>query len=115
MGQNNPIDTSQIACVQNANLLLDEALLLIQKHYYKKDSVQWEPLIKTAKNVLNQSSDCEAAYKAVQWCFDQIKEQHSFIMPPVKAHSEAIGDPEAYSRFFWMGIGYKLKQWRLRQ
>lgn len=65
--------------------MLDEALTLMQKHYYKKDSVQWEPLITSAKVSLNQSSDCEAAYKAVQWCFDQIKENHSYIMPPVKA------------------------------
>ena len=84
MGQNTPSDPRSI-CIQNANILLDEALHLMQKNYYKKDSVRWEPLIKTAKDLLEQSSNCENAYKTVQWCFDQIKEEHSFIMPPDKA------------------------------
>ena len=85
MGQNNPVDTSRGTCIRNAHLLLDEVLVLMQKHYYKKDSVQWGPLITSARIILNQSSDCVAAYQTVQWCFDQIKEDHSFIMPPVKA------------------------------
>lgn len=83
--QNVHTDTLRNACIRNASLLLDEALVLMQKNYYKKDSVQWEPLVETARSLLSQSSDCEAAYKAVQWCFDQMQEQHSFIMPPVKA------------------------------
>src|SRR5687768_11759691 len=82
MGQSNPMDTSRGNCIHNANLLLDEALVLMQKYYYKKDSVDWKPLMSTAKKVLEQSPDCESAYKAVQWCFDQIKEEHSFIMSP---------------------------------
>ncbi|MBC7828051.1 MAG: S41 family peptidase [Chitinophagaceae bacterium] len=85
MGQNSPVDTSRKACIQQAGILLDEAFSIMQKNYYRKDSVQWQPLISSAKILLGQSSDCEAAYKAVQWCFDQMKEKHSFIMPPVKA------------------------------
>jgi len=85
MGQNTPIDTSHINCIAKANLLIDEALLIIQNNYYKKDSVQWGPLLIKAKNSLNQQSNCDAAYKTVQWCFDQINEKHSYIMPPKKA------------------------------
>jgi len=85
MGQNSRIEVSRNACIQQAHLLLDEAFSIMQKHYYRKDSVQWQPLINSSKISLNQSSDCDAANKAVQWCFDQIKEKHSFIMPPVKA------------------------------
>jgi hypothetical protein len=85
IGQEHPVDSSRDACVTHARRLLDEAIALMQKHYYKKDSIRWEPLITSAKISLNQSSACEDAYKAVQWCFDQIKEKHSFIMPPVKA------------------------------
>ena len=85
MGQNSPIDTSRHACIQQAHILLDEAFVIIQKNYYRKDSVEWKPLLESAKNSINQSSDCASAYRAVQWCFDQIKEKHSFIMPPVKA------------------------------
>lgn len=96
MGQNNPVDTSRSNCIRNAHLLLDEVLVLMQKHYYKKDSVQWDPLIKSAKTILDQSSDCEAAYQTVQWCFDQIKEEHSFIMPRVKAalYSGNVNSPK---------------------
>ena len=104
MGQNSPIDTSRFGCIQQAQLLLDEAFTIMRNHYYKKDSVQWEPLISTAKNTLNQSSDCDAAYKTVQWCFDQIEEKHSFIMPPVKAalysgniNSSLAGSPKPSS------------------
>jgi hypothetical protein len=85
MGQSPPADTSRDACIKEATRLLDEALVIMQKHYYKKDSIQWEPLISNAKDLLYRSSDCENAYKAVQWCFDQIKEKHSYVMPPVKA------------------------------
>ena len=73
------------ACIRNAELLLDEALSLMKRNYYRRDSVNWQPLVEAAKKRLSQSSDCEAAYQSVQWCFDQMKEQHSFIMPPVKA------------------------------
>ena len=85
LGQNNRIGDDRSICIGNANALLDEALALMQQHYYKKDSVQWEPLIKKAKTLLDQSSDCESAYEAVDWCFDQLKEDHSFIMSPRKA------------------------------
>ena len=72
-------------CLQKANQLLDEAMNLIQKHYYKKDSVQWDTLLVAAQNRLKQSGTCDDAYEAVKWCFTQIHERHSFIMPPVKA------------------------------
>ena len=85
LGQNHAVVENRSVCIDNANALLDEALALMQQHYYKKDSVQWEPLIKKARTLLDQSSDCESAYKAVEWCFDQLKEDHSFIMSPVKA------------------------------
>lgn len=85
LGQNQRADSSRTACIKHATQLLDEALSLTQKHYYKKDSVEWEPLINRARASLNQAPDCETAYQSVQWCFDQIKEKHSYIMPPAKA------------------------------
>ena len=85
VGQNSPINISQANCVHQANLLLDEAFVIIRKNYYRKDSVEWKPLLESARHSINQSADCASAYRAVQWCFDQIKEKHSFIMPPVKA------------------------------
>ncbi|HEY0679271.1 MAG TPA: S41 family peptidase [Chitinophagaceae bacterium] len=72
-------------CIQQATRLLDEAFVVMQKHYYKKDSVQWDELVNSAKSRLNNSTDCETAYETLEWCFKQIKEKHSFILPPVKA------------------------------
>ena len=72
-------------CIHQADKVLDEALALMQKNYYKKDSVDWQSLILTAKNLIHSLTDCDAAYKTVQMCLDRIGEKHSFIMPPLKA------------------------------
>jgi len=74
-----------IPCVQRANRLLDEAMNLMEKHYYRKDSVQWDTLMVAARNRIQQSGNCDDAYDAVKWCFAQMHERHSFIMNPVKA------------------------------
>jgi hypothetical protein len=84
-GQVYPADSSRGECIERASLLLDEAVAIMQKNYYKKDSVQWEQLITKEKASLTQSTGCEDAYKAVQSFIDKLKEKHSFIMPPLKA------------------------------
>lgn len=73
-------------CIQKANRLLDEAFTLMQQHYYRKDSVAWTDLAKAAKDKLNSSTNCEAAHETLQWCFREMKEKHSFIMPATKAN-----------------------------
>ena len=78
-------DEAASSCIQRANNMLDEALNLMQKHYYKKESVRWDTLIVAARNRLNKSGSCDDAYEAVKWCFAQMNERHSFIMPPTKA------------------------------
>ncbi|HYF30876.1 MAG TPA: S41 family peptidase [Chitinophagaceae bacterium] len=82
---NNGNDSTFAACITQASKLLDETLVLMQKHYYRKDSVEWDDLITSAKIRLNSSSNCETAHEIVQWCFKQLKERHSFIMPASKA------------------------------
>jgi carboxyl-terminal processing protease len=82
-GNNN--DSVNAACIQQASRLLDEALTLMQKHYYRKDSVEWDDLITSARIRLNSSTTCETAHEIVQWCFRQLKERHSFIMPAAKS------------------------------
>lgn len=81
----NNSDSVNASCIQQASRLLDEALVLMQKHYYRKDSVAWDDLITSAKIRLNSSTNCETAHEVVQWCFRQLKEKHSFIMPATKA------------------------------
>lgn len=78
-------DTSRLLCLQKAARQLDEALSIMQKHYYKKEAVQWDTLIRAAKARLSSAASCEEAYTTVNWCFSQMSEKHSFIMPPVKA------------------------------
>jgi C-terminal processing protease CtpA/Prc len=73
------------SCIQRANNMLDEALNLMQKYYYRKESVAWDTLIVAARKRLNQSGNCDDAYEALKWCFTQMNERHSFIMPPSKA------------------------------
>lgn len=72
-------------CVQKAHRVLDEAFTLMKQHYYRKDSVAWTDLARAAKDKLNSSANCEAAHETLQWCFREMKEKHSFVMPAVKA------------------------------
>ena len=87
-----------VPCVKRASRLLDEAISLMQKYYYKRDSIQWDTLMTAARNRIKQSGNCDDAYEAVKWCFSQMHERHSFIMPPVKA-AEYNGNINSASTF----------------
>ncbi len=80
-----PSDTSKSTCLEKANCLLDEALVFMQKNYYRRDLIKWDSLACLVKARLNASGNCEDAYEAISWCFRQINESHSFIMPPERA------------------------------
>ncbi|MBS1567504.1 MAG: hypothetical protein JST39_24180, partial [Bacteroidetes bacterium] len=80
-----PADTGKSPCQLQAMQRLDEALALMQKHYYRKNGVQWDSLVTYAKNRLNNSSTCEEAFETIDWCFRQMHENHSFVMPPARA------------------------------
>lgn len=84
LAQNQP-DTSQPYCIRQANRLLDEAFGLMRQHYYRKDSVQWDELISAARKRVSNSPSCAAAEEALQWCFKEMKERHSFVMAAPKA------------------------------
>ena len=78
-------DTSRNACLQLAGKRLQEAFSLMQKHYYKKHAVNWDSLFTAAQLRLTACGTCEDAYETVNWCFRQISEMHSFIMPAASA------------------------------
>ena len=78
-------DTSKLSCLEKAGRLLDEALVFMQKNYYKRDNIAWDTLAGMARARLNNSGNCDDAYEAITWCFKQINEAHSFVMPPEKA------------------------------
>src|SRR5882757_2893833 len=84
-GRTAPSDTTKLACLQKADSLLDEALNFMKKNYNRRDFIEWDDLTAKAKMRLMGSGKCEDAYETISWCFKQLNEQHSFIMPPAKA------------------------------
>jgi len=78
-------DTTKLNCQATATRLLNEALVFMKKSYYRKQSVQWEELAAAARSRLNASCNCDEAYNAITWCFSQLNESHSFLMPPDRA------------------------------
>jgi len=78
-------DTTKVSCYRKADSLLDEALHFMKKNYYRRDFIQWDDLTSRAKTRLQESNSCEEAYETISWCFRQLNEQHSFLMPPAKA------------------------------
>lgn len=72
-------------CQIKADGVLDEALGFMKKNYYRKDGVQWDKLTIQAKERLKTSNNCDDVYDIISWCFKQLDEQHSFIMPPKRA------------------------------
>ncbi|MHA4807731.1 S41 family peptidase [Flavitalea flava] len=78
-------DSIGVPCSEKAGRLLDEALNFMQKNYYRRDYVPWEGLIASARERVRSAGNCEDAYAAITWCFQQLNETHSFVMPPAKA------------------------------
>jgi C-terminal processing protease CtpA/Prc len=78
-------DNSNNACMENAHRLLDEAFVLMQRNYYRKEYINWDTLRAAAKQKLQSRSFCNDAYETINWCFEQMREKHSFIMPTIKA------------------------------
>lgn len=88
IGYSHPVtgnDTTELTCMQKAQKLLDEALTFMQKNYYRKSQVDWEQMTSEARSRLKASGNCEDAYNTISWCFAQLNEQHSFLMPPARA------------------------------
>src|SRR6201999_4520896 len=74
-------DTSSMPCMQKAEKLLDEALVFIQKYYYRKNQTDWTDLTSRAHQQLHAAGNCDDAYASIDWCFQQLNEHHSFVMP----------------------------------
>lgn len=78
-------DTPALPCMEKARHLLDEALGFMEKNYYRKDFISWPDLAARARQQLQMAGNCDDAYATISWCFKQLNEPHSFIMPPDKA------------------------------
>lgn len=78
-------DTLALPCRQKAEQLLDEALRFMERNYYHRDLVDWKDLTARAHRQLLDAGNCDDAYASISWCFHQLGERHSFIMPPDKA------------------------------
>lgn len=86
-------DTLPDPCMQKAEKLLDEVLGFMQKTYYRKDQVSWPDLTTKARQQLHSAGSCEDAYASISWCFKELNEHHSFVMPPDKA-ARYVGDED---------------------
>jgi carboxyl-terminal processing protease len=94
-GQSQP-DSFALPCMEKAERLLDEALRFMEKNYYRKDEISWPDLAARARQQLQTAGNCEDAYASITWCFKQLNEPHSFVMPPDKA-ARYTGYPESPS------------------
>lgn len=90
-------DTLPSPCMQTAEKLLDEVLGFMQKTYYRKNEVSWTDLMARARQHLRNAESCEDAYASISWCFKELNERHSFLMPPGKAarYTGDEDDPDA--------------------
>ncbi|HEY4335309.1 MAG TPA: S41 family peptidase [Puia sp.] len=95
-------DTLPSPCLQKAEKLLDEVLGFMQKTYYRKNTISWPDLAAKAHEQLRNAGSCEDAYGSISWCFKELNEHHSFLMPPEKA-ARYTGDEDA-------GVQPKLSQ-----
>jgi hypothetical protein len=87
-------DSLPAPCMQKAEKLLDEVLGFMQKTYYRKNEVSWPDLATKAHEQLRSATSCDDAYSCIGWCFKELNEHHSFVMPPEKAARYA-GDEDA--------------------
>lgn len=78
-------DTLELPCRQKAGQLLEEVLGFMEKNYYRKDQIFWPTLAAQARQQLKAADNCDDAYACISWCFKQLGEPHSFIMPADKA------------------------------
>lgn len=77
--------TDTLPCIRKAEQLLTEVLGFMEKTYYRKNEVDWSDLEARARQQLRAAGTCEEAYASISWCFKELNEHHSFIMPPAEA------------------------------
>jgi len=87
--------TDTLPCMQKAQRLLAEALSFMKKNYYRRDEVNWPEFESRAKQQLMTAGNCEDAYASINWCFKQLNEPHSFVMPPAKAEKYMSDDDDS--------------------
>lgn len=92
-GQPTLPDTIAIPCLEKASQLLTEALGFMEKNYYRREFIDWKTIGAQAREQLRNAENCDDAYASISWCFKQLGEPHSFVMPPEKAARYA-GDEE---------------------
>lgn len=86
-------DTLALPCRQKAEQLLDEALRFMEKDYYHRNLVNWNDLAAQAHRQLLNADNCDDAYSTITWCFKELGERHSFVMPPEAAARYTGDDP----------------------
>ncbi len=77
-------DTTKLTGKDSAVLLFDQALNLMRKDYYEKNSIVWDSLVTEAKRKLALANTCSDSYAIIAGCFNKMKARHSFIIPVSK-------------------------------
>ena len=68
----------------SAYALLEDALELMQKSPFSKPAIGWDSLKTAARNQLITASCSKDAHVVINWCVEQAKLNHSFLMPKSK-------------------------------
>lgn len=71
----------------SALLLLDDALGLMAKSPLSKLSISWDSLRTAARRQLADAKESSDAYPVINWCAQQARLDHSFLMPK---HNAAV-------------------------
>ncbi len=89
-------DTTKLTGKDSAAILFDQALNLMKKEYYEKNSVGWDSLVTEAKRKLALVNTCSDSYAIIEGCFNKMKANHSFIIPVAK--TAAYTNDTSYSQ-----------------
>ena len=64
--------------------LLDEAMALMKKYPFKKETIEWESLRSSARAQLATARKCDDAHDVIKWCMEQLSLSHSYVMSSQK-------------------------------
>lgn len=73
------------SCRDNISRIVNQAMTIVKRDYYRKDEIDWTTVASIVNERLQKIESCEEASSVMSWCFSQLNEKHSFLMPPAKA------------------------------
>lgn len=93
LAQDNAVSGSS-TCRDSISRIVNQAMTIIQRDYYRKTEVDWNAISTTLNDRVQRMESCEEAASIMSWCFSQLNEKHSYLMPPAKASEYTGGSAE---------------------